>query len=86
MVLKISSKFELRRFCRTTGAVALVSIPTHDLFGVRPSSISNIVFKLLQQLKLSRPSPDNLGYVDSVSVEEIGGVRVCLFMWIDIAF
>lgn len=50
MVLKISSKFELRRFCRTTGAVAL--------------------------LKLSRPSPDNLGYVDSVSVEEIGGVRV----------
>ncbi|XP_062093704.1 T-complex protein 1 subunit theta-like [Humulus lupulus] len=25
MVLKISSKFELRRFCRTTGAVAMVS-------------------------------------------------------------
>lgn len=24
MVLKISSKFELRRFCRTTGAVAMV--------------------------------------------------------------
>ncbi|KAI4364407.1 hypothetical protein MLD38_020503 [Melastoma candidum] len=50
MVLKISSKFELRRFCRTTGAVAL--------------------------LKLSAPSPDDLGYVDSVSVEEIGGARV----------
>ncbi|PHU14068.1 T-complex protein 1 subunit theta [Capsicum chinense] len=50
MVLKISSKFELRRFCRTTGAVAL--------------------------LKLSQPNPDDLGYVDSVSVEEIGGVRV----------
>lgn len=50
MVLKISSKFELRRFCRTTGAVAL--------------------------LKLSQPSPDDLGYVDSVSVEEIGGARV----------
>ncbi|KAG7551076.1 TCP-1-like chaperonin intermediate domain superfamily [Arabidopsis thaliana x Arabidopsis arenosa] len=52
MVLKISSKFELRRFCRTTGAVA--------------------------QLKLSRPSPDDLGYVDSISVEEIGGVRVTI--------
>ncbi|CDP20922.1 unnamed protein product [Coffea canephora] len=26
MVLKISSKFELQRFCHTTGAVALVSI------------------------------------------------------------
>ncbi|XP_031379584.1 T-complex protein 1 subunit theta [Punica granatum] len=50
MVLKISSKFELRRFCRTTGAVAM--------------------------LKLCHPNPDDLGYVDSVSVEEIGGVRV----------
>lgn len=26
MVLKISSKFELRRFCRTTGAVAMVNL------------------------------------------------------------
>ena len=26
MVLKISSKFELRRFCRTTGAVAMVAV------------------------------------------------------------
>ncbi|KAF5941270.1 hypothetical protein HYC85_022437 [Camellia sinensis] len=52
MVLKISSKFELRRFCRTTGAVAL--------------------------LKLGPPNPDDLGYVDSVSVEEIGGVRVTI--------
>uniref|UniRef100_A0A1D1XFZ8 CCT-theta n=1 Tax=Anthurium amnicola TaxID=1678845 RepID=A0A1D1XFZ8_9ARAE len=52
MVLKISSKFELRRFCRTTGAVAL--------------------------LKLTQPSPDELGYADSVSVEEIGGVRATI--------
>ncbi|OVA16416.1 Chaperonin Cpn60/TCP-1 [Macleaya cordata] len=50
MVLKISSKFELRRFCRTTGSVAL--------------------------LKLSQPNPDELGYADSISVEEIGGARV----------
>ncbi|TVU12584.1 hypothetical protein EJB05_46235 [Eragrostis curvula] len=50
MVLKISSKFELRRFCRTTGAIAI--------------------------LKLSRPNADELGYADSVSVEEIGGTRV----------
>ncbi|KAF7042988.1 hypothetical protein CFC21_052455 [Triticum aestivum] len=50
MVLKVSSKFELRRFCRTTGAIAL--------------------------LKLSRPNVDELGYADSVSVEEIGGARV----------
>eukprot|EP00252_Welwitschia_mirabilis_P000282 TRINITY_DN10305_c0_g1_i1.p1 TRINITY_DN10305_c0_g1~~TRINITY_DN10305_c0_g1_i1.p1 ORF type:complete len:545 (+),score=113.41 TRINITY_DN10305_c0_g1_i1:134-1768(+) len=52
MVLKISSKFELRRFCRTTGAVSLV--------------------------KLGQPSPDELGFADSISVEEIGGVRVTL--------
>ncbi|KAI4350370.1 hypothetical protein L6164_004832 [Bauhinia variegata] len=52
MVLKISSKFELRRFCRTTGAVAI--------------------------LKLSQPNPDDLGYVDFMSVEEIGGVRVTI--------
>ncbi|KAG8090037.1 hypothetical protein GUJ93_ZPchr0011g28945 [Zizania palustris] len=50
MVLKISSKFELRRLCRTTGAIAL--------------------------LKLSQPNADELGYADSVSVEEIGGARV----------
>ncbi|XP_061350082.1 T-complex protein 1 subunit theta-like [Gastrolobium bilobum] len=52
MILKISSKFELRRFCRTTGAVAL--------------------------LKLSQPNLGDLGHVDSVSVEEIGGVRVTI--------
>ncbi|KAL7605947.1 T-complex protein 1 subunit theta [Lactuca sativa] len=50
MVLKIGSKFELRRFCRTTGAVAL--------------------------LKLGAVNPDDLGHVDSISVEEIGGARV----------
>ncbi|KAJ8619556.1 hypothetical protein MRB53_028085 [Persea americana] len=52
MVLKISSMFELRRFSRTTGAVAL--------------------------LKLSQPNPDELGYADSISVEEIGGVWVTI--------
>ncbi|XP_076953108.1 T-complex protein 1 subunit theta-like [Bidens hawaiensis] len=51
MVLKIGSKFELRRFCRTTGAVALLKL----------GSVVN---------------PDDLGYVDSISVEEIGGARV----------
>jgi T-complex protein 1 subunit theta len=28
-------------------------------------------------LKLSQPNADELGYADSVSVEEIGGTRVC---------
>jgi len=30
-----------------------------------------------KQLKLSQPNVDELGYADSVSVEEIGGARVC---------
>ncbi|KAA8519047.1 hypothetical protein F0562_016179 [Nyssa sinensis] len=47
-----SSPFELKRFCRTTGAVAL--------------------------LKLGQPNPDDLGYIDSILVEEIGGVRVTI--------
>lgn len=33
-------------------------------------------FVQILQLKLSQPNPDDLGYVDLVSVEEIGGVRV----------
>ncbi|TKY46197.1 T-complex protein 1 subunit theta [Spatholobus suberectus] len=78
MVLKISSKFELRRFCRTTGSVAVVC--TFSLFGYikRFSTFCLTHFIFLQQLKLSQPNPDDLGYVDSVSVEEIGGVRVTI--------
>ncbi|KAL5717773.1 T-complex protein 1 subunit theta [Ranunculus cassubicifolius] len=52
MVLKISSKFELRRFCRTTGSIAM--------------------------LKLCQPNPDDLGFADSISVEEVGGARATI--------
>ncbi|KAK9162904.1 hypothetical protein Syun_003806 [Stephania yunnanensis] len=54
MVLKISSKFELRHFCRTTGSVAM--------------------------LKLRKPNPDDLGYADSVSVEEVGAIRILVIL------
>ncbi|XP_021898167.1 T-complex protein 1 subunit theta [Carica papaya] len=37
---------------------------------------TNITLKL--NLKLSQPNPDDLGYVDSISVEEIGGSRVTI--------
>jgi T-complex protein 1 subunit theta len=50
MALKIPSKFELRRFCRASGAVALV--------------------------KNEPPKADEMGYVKSISVEEIGGTVV----------
>ncbi|KAF2911389.1 hypothetical protein DAI22_11g175800 [Oryza sativa Japonica Group] len=49
IIRKMNSKFKLRMFCRTTGAIAL--------------------------LKLSQPNADELGYADSVSLEDIGGVR-----------
>jgi len=35
-----------------------------------------IHFIFLLQLKLCQPNPDDLGFADSVSVEEIGGARV----------
>lgn len=79
MVLKISSKFELRRFCRTTGAVAIVSILVYKLLFTEWENIFILLLcscLLWKQLKLGRPNPDDLGHVDSVSVEEIGGVRV----------
>jgi T-complex protein 1 subunit theta len=50
MVITISSKFELQRFCHTTGAVSLV--------------------------KLGQPLADELGYADSISVDEIDGTWV----------
>ena len=39
MVIKIPSKFELRRFCRTTNAVALIKLdpPTQDELGFAAS-------------------------------------------------
>jgi T-complex protein 1 subunit theta len=41
MVIKIASKFELRRFCRTTGAVSLVELqqPTPDELGCADSVV-----------------------------------------------
>jgi len=77
MVLKISSKFELRRFCRTAGAVAHVSVINWLSEWVSKGGFI-LAFNplIIKQLKLSRPSPEDLGYVDSISVEEIGGVTV----------
>ncbi|XP_033144329.1 T-complex protein 1 subunit theta isoform X1 [Brassica rapa] len=76
MVLKISSKFELRRFCRAAGAVAHVSNFYSLFFHYHLRVFSYLM--IMEQLKLSRPSPDDLGYVDSISVEEIGGVTVTI--------
>merc|ERR1719215_1228125 len=50
MVLKIQSKFELRRVCRTVGAVAM----NHA----------------------SKPVPEELGYVESVTVEEVSSQKL----------
>jgi T-complex protein 1 subunit theta len=53
MVIKESSKFQLRRICRATGASGL--------------------------LRLGKPSAEELGASDEVSVEEIGSTRVTVF-------
>eukprot|EP01118_Nematostelium_gracile_P004350 TRINITY_DN1508_c0_g1_i1.p1 TRINITY_DN1508_c0_g1~~TRINITY_DN1508_c0_g1_i1.p1 ORF type:complete len:539 (+),score=164.83 TRINITY_DN1508_c0_g1_i1:68-1684(+) len=53
MVVKVLSKFELRRICKAVGATPLV--------------------------KLTAPTPEELGHADIVKVEEIGSTRVTIF-------
>lgn len=53
MVIKIGSKFDIRRLCQTTGATPLV--------------------------RTAKPSAEEIGECDEVSVEEIGGTKVCVF-------
>ncbi|PWW72522.1 T-complex protein 1 [Tuber magnatum] len=53
LVIKILSKFELRRLCRVVGATPLA--------------------------RLGAPMPDEMGTVDVVETEEIGGDRVTVF-------
>ncbi|KAI5780159.1 chaperonin Cpn60/TCP-1 family [Peziza echinospora] len=53
LVIKVMSKFELRRLCRVVGATPLA--------------------------RLGAPMPDEMGTVDVVETEEIGGDRVTVF-------
>jgi len=53
MVLKIQSKFDLRRICKAVGATPLV--------------------------RLGAPTPEEMGYCDVVTVEEIGSTKVTIF-------
>ncbi|KAI5807078.1 chaperonin Cpn60/TCP-1 family [Geopyxis carbonaria] len=53
LVIKVLSKFELRRLCRVVGATPLA--------------------------RLGAPMPDEMGTVDVVETEEIGGDRVTVF-------
>mmetsp|Transcript_37056 Transcript_37056/g.60021 ORF Transcript_37056/g.60021 Transcript_37056/m.60021 type:complete len:544 (+) Transcript_37056:50-1681(+) len=53
MVIKINSKFDLRRACKAVGATPLV--------------------------RVGKPLPEEVGTVDSVSVEEIGSTKVIVF-------
>jgi len=52
MVMRTSSKFELRRLCQTISAQPLMTT--------------------------NPPTPEELGHIDSISVEEIGGTRVSI--------
>jgi T-complex protein 1 subunit theta len=53
LVVKVLSKFELRRLCRVVGATPLA--------------------------RLGAPMPDEMGTIDVVETEEIGGDRVTVF-------
>merc|ERR1719198_2324666 len=52
MVVKISSKFELRRVCRTVGATAII--------------------------RNGPPTPEELGYVESIKQEEYSSQKLCV--------
>uniref|UniRef100_A0A0E0MGJ8 CCT-theta n=1 Tax=Oryza punctata TaxID=4537 RepID=A0A0E0MGJ8_ORYPU len=43
---------------------------------VSGSAVGDMALHFCEQLKLNQPNADELGYADSVSVEDIGGVRV----------
>lgn len=53
LIIKVLSKFELRRICRVVGATPLA--------------------------RLGAPMPDEMGKIDVVETEEIGGDRVTVF-------
>lgn len=53
VVLKVLSKFEIRRLCRVVGATPLA--------------------------RLGAPMPDEMGKIDFVETQEIGGDRVTVF-------
>jgi len=53
MLIKVQSKFQLRRVCKATGATPLV--------------------------RLGAPTPEELGFCDVVTVEEIGSTAVTVF-------
>ncbi|KYR00457.1 chaperonin containing TCP1 theta subunit [Tieghemostelium lacteum] len=53
MLIKVQSKFQLRRVCKAVGATPLV--------------------------KLGAPIPEELGYCDVVTVDEIGSTKCCIF-------
>jgi len=53
MVVKVPSKFDLRRVCKAIGASPLI--------------------------RLGAPTPEELGFADIVSVDEIGSTKVCIF-------
>ncbi|KAF5829991.1 chaperonin complex component [Dunaliella salina] len=54
MVLRLSSKFELLRLCKATGAAA------RSTFGT--------------------PSPDEIGFVKQLTVQELGGANCCVLL------
>lgn len=69
MIVKVQSKFELRRICKTVGATALVRLVKFLL--------SLFIFK--NNNKQGTPIPEELGLCDVVTVEEIGSTKVTIF-------
>jgi T-complex protein 1 subunit theta len=82
MALKVESKFQVRRLCKATGATPLVRLvrllPSLTL--PPPDGGSTCPYRLVVLLVWQgAPIPEELGYCDVVSVEEIGSTKVTIF-------
>ncbi|KAL0346340.1 UNVERIFIED_CONTAM: T-complex protein 1 subunit theta [Sesamum radiatum] len=73
MVLKTDAVGTIKRVEKAKVAVFAGGVDT-----TATETKGTILIHNAEQLKLSQPDQDDLGYVDSVSVEEIGGARVTI--------
>jgi len=75
MVIKVPSKFDLRRLCRATGATPLARMVFSFLFSFSPS----FLFLSTHPLAQGAPIPEEIGSCDLVETIEIGSDLVTVF-------
>lgn len=86
MAVKCPSKFDLRRVCRATGArragqgmhCAASAAARAAQACPRRRALSRPAPGATALVKLQTPSADEIGFVKSIAVQEIGGTKCCV--------